>query len=170
LPTGGTAIIRLRRIAFRLGGFVLAGAFYLLLIDTTDLPELYVGIAAAVIAALAFEVSREQGFAEVSLSPLWLRGAWRLLERVPVDAVRVGAAAVAQLVRPRRARGRLHAIPFDACADEPRDAGRRALAEALGSLPPNTIVIGIDTERGLLLAHQLAPGGRPQDIDVLRLG
>jgi hypothetical protein len=161
---------RLRRIAFWLGGFALAGSFYLLLIDTTDLPELYAGAGAAAVAAAAFEVSREQGFAEVSLSPLWLRRAWQLLGRVPVDSARVSAAAVAQLVRPRRARGRLHAIPFAACDDEPGDAGRRALAEALGSLAPNTIVIGIDTERGLLLAHQLAPGGRPQDIDLLKLG
>jgi hypothetical protein len=48
--------------------------------------------------------------------------------------------------------------------------GRRALAETVGSVAPNTIVIGIDDERGLLLVHQLRRHGGPEDLDVTRLG
>src|ERR671924_2037280 len=94
---------RRRRMGFRLAGFVLAGAFYLLLIDTTDLPELYAGAGAALLAALLFEVSREQGFAEVAFSPLWLGRIWRLPGRVALDAVKVSVAVVRQLFSPRRA-------------------------------------------------------------------
>jgi hypothetical protein len=157
-------------MAFRLGGFVLAGSFYLLLIDTTDLPELYAGVGACALAAAAFEVSREQGFAEVSISPLWLTGAWRLVLRVPADIARVSVMAVRQAVAPRPVRGTLRAVPFGACGDDSSDVGRRALAEALGSLAPNTIVIGVDLERHLILAHQLAPGGGTDAVDVLELG
>ncbi|MCW3018653.1 MAG: hypothetical protein JWN10_961, partial [Solirubrobacterales bacterium] len=52
--------------------------------------------------------------------------------------------------------------------DSARDAGRRALAESFGSLAPNTIVIGVDPERDLLLVHQLRGGGGR--VDVLELG
>lgn len=178
LPTGHAAIIsdamapstkRLRRMAFRLVGFVVAGAFYLLLIDTTDLPELYAGVGACALAAAVYEVSREQGFAEVSISPLWLTGCWRLVLRVPTDIVRVSVAALRQAVAPQPVRGTLRAVAFGACGDSSRDAGRRALAEALGSLAPNTIVIGVDLERHLILAHQLVRGGS-DGVDVLELG
>ena len=49
-------------------------------------------------------------------------------------------------------------------------AGRRALAESLGSLAPNTIVIGVDPERKLLLVHQLHARADRDELDVLRLG
>jgi hypothetical protein len=50
------------------------------------------------------------------------------------------------------------------------DIGRRGLSEILGSLAPNTIVIGVDTERQLLLVHQLHRTGGSENLDVLRLG
>ncbi len=40
--------------------WLFAGALYLLLIDTTDLPELIAGAGAAAIAATGFELAREQ--------------------------------------------------------------------------------------------------------------
>jgi hypothetical protein len=40
----------------------------------------------------------------------------------------------------------------------------------LGSLAPNTIVIGIDDERDLMLVHQLRRDGGRDELDVLELG
>jgi hypothetical protein len=48
--------------------------------------------------------------------------------------------------------------------------GRSALAESLGSFAPNTIVIGVDPERELILGHQLRRTGGDEAIDVLGLG
>ncbi len=80
-------------------------------------------------------------------------------------------AILQQLVRPRSERGALRAVPFDfGERDSPRDAGRRALGEALGSLAPNTIVVGIDPEHNLILAHQLYLSGGSDAVDVLGLG
>jgi multisubunit Na+/H+ antiporter MnhE subunit len=76
--------------------------------------------------------------------------------------------AIAQLVVPRGQRGGFRAVPF-ACGAED-DAGRFALTESLGSFTPNTIVIGIDDERHLLLVHQLHRQGGREELDVLRLG
>ncbi len=158
-----------RRLANVAAGAVLGGAVYLLLIDTTSLPELYVGAAVALLAGLGFEAAREQGAAEAAFSPRVLARAWRVLARIPLDIARVSLAALAQLVAPRAARGDLRAFHFRHGGESAHEVGRRALAEALGSLPPNTIVIGVDPDRDLILGHQLKVNGGADAVDVLGL-
>ncbi len=151
-------------------GLVIGGAFYLLLIDTVSSPELYAGAGATLLAAAAYAISREQGFTEALVSPVWLARAWRVLARIPVHIALVSFEAVlAPFARSRR-RGSFKVVSFGACGQDPTDAGRRALAEALGSLAPNTIVVGIDTKRRLLLVHQLRRQSGRDELDPLRLG
>jgi multisubunit Na+/H+ antiporter MnhE subunit len=166
-----------RRALWLAIGFVLAGALYLLLIDTVDLPELYAGAAAAALAAIAFEASREQGLSEAAIRLRWLAGLARIvLVKVPADILRVSLAALLELAAlplgsPRARRGVLRAVPFrHGPVDGSRDAGRRALAEAGGSLAPNTIVIGIDPDRDLLLVHQLTRSGPTESVDAMGIG
>ena len=169
--TRPAAIAPRGRLAGLAVGLILAGAFYLLLIDTTDLPELYAGAAVAVLGALAFEVGREQRVVAASLSARGLLRAWRVLVRVPGDVWQLSLAALEQLRPGSRSGSTLRAVPFaHGRAGSPRDSTRRALAESLGSLAPNTIVIGIDPERDLILAHQLRRRGGAEAIDVLGLG
>jgi multisubunit Na+/H+ antiporter MnhE subunit len=151
-------------------GFVLAGAVYLLLIDTTSLPELYAGAGVTLIGAFALVAAREQDAAGAHVSPRWLARALRLLVAVPRDVALVAAMAPRQLLRPRPRRGALRSTPFAHGGDEPSDVGRRALAEALGSLAPNTIVVGIDERRERLLVHQLWLRGDASELDALGLG
>jgi multisubunit Na+/H+ antiporter MnhE subunit len=154
-------------------GVLLGGGFYLLLIDTVQSPELYAGAGATLIAALAFEASREQGFAEAALPARGLARAWRVLIRLPVDIGLVAVAAITQLFRSgsgRGSRGQFRAVRFDAGGAEETDAGRRALAEALGSLTPNTIVVGVDPDSRLILVHQLERRGGREQLDPLELG
>ncbi|MBV9001348.1 MAG: hypothetical protein JO304_19985, partial [Solirubrobacterales bacterium] len=66
--------------------------------------------------------------------------------------------------------GVFRAVPFRCGDDEELESGRRALAESLGSFSPNTIIVGVDGERELILGHQLSPRGGREAIDVLRLG
>jgi hypothetical protein len=160
-----------RRVAIGIGGLLLGGAFYLLTVDTTDLPELYVLAGVALLCGIAFEVSREQAFEEAALRPALLARAWRAAVRVPRDIAIVSWEALKQLVAPKRSRGTFRAVRFRdrSSASPSRDAARRALAEALGSLAPNTIVIGVDREHDLLLVHQLRRRGDQDDLDVLGL-
>jgi multisubunit Na+/H+ antiporter MnhE subunit len=152
-------------------GFVLAGAVYLLLIDTTQLPELYTGVAITLLAAVAVAAAREQGQAEVRVPLRWLSRIWRPVAQVPPDIVRLSVAALAQLVRPRARRGRIVAVPFaHGEPGDPRDLARRSLAEALGSLAPNTIVLGVDPDGERLLAHRLEGGPEAGEVDVMGLG
>ena len=57
----------------------------------------------------------------------------------------------------KRTRGQFRAVPFKAGTSE-SDRGRYALTEIVGSLAPNTIVIGVDVDSDLLLVHQLRRG------------
>jgi len=151
--------------------FVLAGAFYLLLIDTTSSPELYAGAGATLLAALGATAARRAGVGGASAPTRSILRVGRALAQVPGDVLTLSAAAVVQLVSPRPVLGTLRAIPFRfGEAEDGQDIGRRALAEGLGSLSPNTIVIGVDLERDLLLAHQLRASGGRESLDVLGLG
>lgn len=151
-------------------GFALAAAFYMILIDTVDLPELYAAIGAVIIAGAAYDAARRQGVAEAAISPRWLARGWRVVVSVPRQIVWVSWLAVAQVISPRQSRGTLRAVPFRAGGDGAGDVGRRALAEGLGSLAPNTIVIGVDGDRDLLLVHQLHRAGGREQLDMLELG
>jgi multisubunit Na+/H+ antiporter MnhE subunit len=157
---------RLTRAALALA---LAAAFYLLLIDTVSPPELYVGAGVALLAATAFEISREHGFTEAAIRPAWLLRAWRPVVRVPVHIAVVTREAIAQLASRKRRRGQFRAIPFNGGAGA-YDVGRRALTESLGSFAPNTIVLGVDPDRNLLLVHQLHREGGREELDALGLG
>lgn len=115
-------------------GVLVGGSFYLLLIDTVSSPELYAGAAATLLAAAAFEASREIGIAEATLSPKWLLQSWRVFIRVPLHTVLVTRVAIAQLLSPCAARGRFRTTAYRAGDDSPHNVGRRAVSEALGSL------------------------------------
>jgi hypothetical protein len=151
-------------------GVLIGGGFYFLLIDTASLPELYVLAGVAAICAVAFELAREQGFAEARIVPWWLARGARVVLRIPLDIGLLCWEAVVQLVAPRQARGLFRAVRFTATEETPRDAGRRALSEWLGSVSPNSIVVGVDPERGLILVHQLRRQGGSDQIDPLGLG
>lgn len=153
-----------------MAGAALAAAFYMVLIDTVDLPEVYAGIGAVLLSAAGYEAARRQGVAEARVSPAWVARGWRVVASIPRQIAWVSWHAVAQLMAPRESRGTLRAVPFRAGGTASSDVGRRALAEGLGSLAPNTIVVGIDDERDLLLVHQLHRNGGREQLDVLELG
>jgi hypothetical protein len=160
----------MKHVASALIGALIGGSFYLLLIDTVSTPELYAGLAAVLLAAAAFEASREIGIAEATLSPKWLLRSWRVLVRVPLHIVLVTRVALAQLIAPRATRGRFRTTTFRAGDDSPHNVGRRGVTEALGSMAPNTIVVGVDPDKDLMLVHQLYVQGGREELDSLGLG
>ncbi len=163
---------RLRgRVAAWLTVMILAGGLYLLLIDTTSLPELIVAVGAAMIAATGYELAREQQtVGGIAIRLRWLTRAHRALTKVPADIAFVSLAALRQLLRPQAVNGRFRAVPFRCGPENDIETGRMALAESLGSFAPNTIIVGVDVERELILGHQLRPSGGADAIDVLGLG
>ena len=160
----------MRSLAGFMPGVLLAAVFYLGLIDTVDLPELYAALGGVLLAGAAYQAARRQGIAEARVSPRWLARGWRAIASIPRQIAWVSWQALAQLAAPCETRGTLRAVPFRAGGDDSSDVGRRALAEGLGSLAPNTIVIGIDDGHDLLLVHQLRHTGGREELDVLELG
>ena len=125
-----------RSIRRLVAGYLLAAAFYLLLIDSVDTPELIVAGVAAALAATGFELAREEHIAREAIRLRWLARAALPVLRVPGDIATLAVVAVRQLVSPQRARGEFRTAPFRARADEPFETGKRALAEAIGSSQP----------------------------------
>jgi hypothetical protein len=71
------AVVTIRSLAGWMLGVVLAAAFYMVLIDTVDLPEVYAAIGAVLLSSAAYEAARRQGVAEASVSPRWAARGWR---------------------------------------------------------------------------------------------
>jgi hypothetical protein len=162
--------VLLRRACAFLAAWLFAAALYFLLIDITDLPELIVGAGAAVLAAGGFELAREQDIGGLATKARWLVRLYKPFANVPSDVAVVSLAAVNQLLHPRAVKGEFRAVPFRSGVDEQLEGGKRALAESFGSFAPNTIIVGVDGEREMILGHQLRRKGGPEAIDVLELG
>jgi multisubunit Na+/H+ antiporter MnhE subunit len=136
--------------------WVLLAALYLLIDDSVLVPELAVGALAAAVGATGATLVHRERRVLLRGDVRWLRALWRPLVGLVTDLWPLARAL------PRRGgSGGLVEIPFDATSDGPKDTARRALTEALGTLAPNTIVVRIDTDRGVVVAHQLVPTDDP---------
>ena len=154
-----------------LAWWIALAALWMVLDDNPALPELITGAVAATLGAIAAEIVHAQNLVRVRLEPRALRHAWRPLVRLVPDTARVMVGLFRMLVLRKRSRGRFRAVPFRAGREAGAyDTTRRALAKFGGSFTPNSYVVGIDTERDLLLVHQLEPTSGPDDIDPLELG
>src|SRR4051794_22606644 len=160
----------LRGARFWLIAFVWSYALWLVHDDSAKLPELLAGVLVAALAATGTELVRRQRVAGIAIAPRFLRRAASLYPSAVRDCVTLTGLAFQQLVNPVPVRGRTVALPFTHGGEEPEHNGRRAVAQGLGSFAPNTIVVGVDPEQNLLIAHQLAPSDSASDLDPLELG
>lgn len=158
------------RLAGFAGTWIVLAATYLLLVDTVKLPELITGAVVATIAAIGSELVRLERRVHTRIPLRGLARAWKPVARAPADLALVLVAIGRQVLERDAARGRIRAMPFRHGGDAPDAAGRRALAESLGSFAPNTIVIGVDDERNLLIVHQLvSTGATASTLDPMEL-
>jgi multisubunit Na+/H+ antiporter MnhE subunit len=101
------------------------------------------------------------------------RGARRWVRHLPrmlLGAVADSWLLTRELVRTLRggpSRSRLRALPFHVGDDRADDVGRRVLTTVGLTLQPNSIVLGFDAERGVVLLHELVPtDGSPVPDDL----
>lgn len=138
--------------------WVLCAALWLLLVDRTPTDELLVGAGVALAAAGAATAVRSQrvgvGRARLRWAPALLRQSVGLVTDLwPLTR----ALVVRGILRRPAPAGTVSVVPYTRVTDAPEDLAHRALTETLGSLAPNTIVVAIDRDRRLLVAHQLEP-------------
>ena len=134
-----------------LAWWALLGGAWMLLVDTVSTAE----VACAVVAALAGVVATRLVFGSgiAGMRPAVSLGSAlaRQLARVPRDLWLL-AAALGRALAGRRRPGRFHELALELAVNETGN-GRRAGIELLGSLAPNTIVLGVDERR--VIVHQL---------------
>ncbi|HEX3998540.1 MAG TPA: hypothetical protein VHX65_08330 [Pirellulales bacterium] len=155
----------MRRQPLRLGqwAFWWTGLFalYLLLIVKLQWQELSVAVFITATAATAAWLSGRAGKLRYRPHFHWLRFAARLPPKVVVDCATVIGALWPRLARGKRLQGVVREVPFKPGGNGPVSRARRALVVAAVSLAPNTFVIDLDAERGVLIVHQLVPSKEP---------
>jgi multisubunit Na+/H+ antiporter MnhE subunit len=152
-----------------LATWLAAAAFWMVLIDSVRLSEMLAGAVVAALAATGVALVRRQRVADQAIRPRYVLGVWRVLLGVVPDVGRLTRAAFAQVVQRRPVRGEIVALPFPHTGGDPDTRARRAIAVGLGSVAPNSIIVGVDRDAGRLLVHQLEPTRDPDDLDPLRL-
>jgi multisubunit Na+/H+ antiporter MnhE subunit len=142
--------------------WALLAALWLALVDTVVVPELVVGAVAAAIAATGAVLVRGRRLVILRPRAAWAPAALRAMARFGPDLVPLATALWRRGVRRSDERGRLVAVPYGAGAEtDPEAAAHRVLTEAIGSFAPNSIVVDIDRERGVLLVHELVATDDP---------
>jgi multisubunit Na+/H+ antiporter MnhE subunit len=146
--------------------FFLLG-LWMIFVSMAKIDELLVGVAACLISAFADGVVKAKKFAtfyphlKSILLVFW--EPWYALSGTAAIFV-----ALARHLIGKKSEAQLRAIAFDAGADDPTSAARRALAIMYTTIPPNFVVVGIDRDKKLMLVHQVSPTGTP--LIAQRLG
>lgn len=143
------------RAATWLVWWVLLMSFWVILDDSIALDELLAGAGAAALAAFLAELVSYQAATRFRLRVEWLLPALRLPGQVARDTVIVFAALGRRLLRGEQPPSGFREIPvpFGGWGDE--DVTRRVLLVGGRSVAPNTFVLGIDSERNVMIVHQL---------------
>lgn len=135
--------------------WVLGAALWLALFDRVPLAGLVTGAVAATLGATAAVLVRAQRKTVIRPRARWLAPGLKATAAMVTDLVPLVQALVTRGVLRRPVTGTVHVLPFAATGDDPEQAGLRVLTATLGSFGPNTIVLDIDTDSGMLYAHQL---------------
>lgn len=144
---------------YHLIGAAALASLYLLLAESTDLPEILVAIATAVIASIAMKSVARHSPGRFSLELAWLRSAINLPVRIVRDSLLVLGATPTVLMR-RRALGKLEERSVRHRGEHPGSPGWRALAVIDVSIAPNTFAIRISERHYRMLIHQLVKSSR----------
>jgi hypothetical protein len=146
-PRGGGGASGARRAW--LAWWVMLTVLWLALADSRRLEEVVAGLLVGALGATAAVLVRAQRDVILRPRPRWVLDALSGFGRWPRDLWALARALV------QRPAGRIVEEPFEATGEDPRSAARRALAIAGGTLAPNSIVVEIDAERGVLVRHDL---------------
>ena len=147
--------------------FLLLLGLWMMFVSLLQWNELFAGLVAALIGGVADAVVKSTDLASFRPKPRDLL----LIFRVAGEVVQNTAVVLVELFRRiggAPSRSALQVVPFEAAGDERESSSRRALAILYSTLPPNSIVVGIDKQRGYLMMHQLVP--QPESTVTRQLG
>ncbi len=129
---------------------------WVLYTSTVKVGELLVGAGAAALATYGTAIVQEQRFAQFAPKPEWLLY-FALMPWYTIRDTAVVFRAAFKYILKQKSDGYLMAVDFDSGGDDPRSSARRTLEVALTTIPPNSIVVGIDRRARKMLLHMVAP-------------
>ena len=158
----------MKRALYGLAALGVLSVTWLLYTGKLERNELLVGIPAAILAALASEIVRgEEHPRFLPNAKMWLP-VWRVPAGILRDGLLISWKLLAAASALRKPAGKFLAMRFNAGGADSRSVARRTLAVEFSTLPPNSIVVGIDRRRNLLLFHQLVGDNMPRTAYLLR--
>ncbi len=122
--------------------WALLGGAWMLLVDTVSTVEALCAVVAALLGVLATRLVFSSGVGGTRPAGRLAVALARQLARVPADLWLL-VLALSRALGGHRRPGRFHELALELPVDE-RGNGRRAEIELVGSLAPNTIVLGVD--------------------------
>jgi multisubunit Na+/H+ antiporter MnhE subunit len=144
-----------RRVASFLIWWALLMAFWVWTDDSVALPELLVGAVAAALGALLAEVVQYQADTHVRIRAEWVAPAFRLPVEIVRDLGVVLRALWRRLLCGEEPRSGFVEVPVRPGGDAVDDVTRRALIMVGTSVAPNTLVLGIERDREVMIVHHL---------------
>jgi multisubunit Na+/H+ antiporter MnhE subunit len=149
-----------RRAAVWLAWWTLMMSLWVMIDDSLQFDELLAGAGAAAIAAVAAEFAAYQASVRYRVRPGWRLATeiLRLPGEVARDTLTVFGALARMLVTGRAPEGGYAEL---SASGPPGEAGG-VLLIGVRSFAPNTFVLGIDDERGVLVVHHLVSKGTDQ--------
>jgi hypothetical protein len=144
-----------------------AGLFvlYLLLVFNLQTAELIAGALCAALGATGAELVRSRGRVRFAPGYGWIRTLPDLARDVVVDTLRM-VPLVWRAIRGQPIHGHMRCIAFPASSLKgTKGSTRRAVEKFLGSVAPNSYVVGFDPEHDVVLVHQLVPTEEPPRVD-----
>lgn len=151
----------LKAIAYSSIEFVFLLGLWMLFVSQLQGAELVAGAAAALLGAVADGVVKSKRLAKFRPRPSWV---W-LFSWEPWYVLTGSASilrALARRLMGKKSEAQFRVVPFRAGGKDSKSAARRALAITATSISPDTIVVGIDRERGFTLLHLIAPKPVPK--------
>jgi multisubunit Na+/H+ antiporter MnhE subunit len=156
---------RAQRISFWLTWWAIGFGLWVLLVFKTEPAEFVAGALTAAVAATGVELVRSRGYAPFAPDPRWAWAGLHVFRDVVRDTWRMAALLVRHLVRGDRIQGSFRIVEFSVGErHDPRAEARRAVAEWLGCVTPNTYVIGIDEHHRVAVIHQLVRDELPPEL------
>ncbi|MCW2910183.1 MAG: hypothetical protein JWL68_4972 [Actinomycetia bacterium] len=144
-----------RRAGAWLTWWVLLMSFWVILDDSIATDELLAGAGAAALAAFLAELVTYQAAARVRMRAEWLARVISLPGQVAQDTVTVFGALGRRLARGEEPPSGFRMLPARYGDDTAEGKTRRALLIGSRSFAPNSIALGIDKDRDVMVIHQL---------------
>jgi multisubunit Na+/H+ antiporter MnhE subunit len=144
-----------RRVGTWLAWWVLLMSFWVILDNSIASDELLAGAGAAALGAFLAEFAMYQAATRFRMRIEWVIPAFSLPGQVVLDTAIVFAALWRRLARGEQPPSGFRQVPVRYGSNTAEGETRRVLLVGGASVAPNSFALGLDSERDVMVIHQL---------------